>query len=339
MSNDAFLDDITHRTTIKIDNEEIEVSPENLERVRILGNGQNGAVLLMRHTPSNKLMAVKRITFNNDNTEQHGRELKLSLNTQNCFYLIRSYGALYHEFVAWILMEVMQADLQVIYEKAKKMNIRLSESFLRRIAFIVLKTLNYLDQVWGTLHRDIKPSNILVNQDGTVKLCDFGICGRLGQRSNAHTFIGHSRYMAPERIIMKEKQHSYNIRSEVWSLGLTLYELATRQLPYCKARGDFGLATAIVDGPPPSLEEDEETLNYYSDDFNKFIKKCLVKDEEDRDKPETLLLKDEWIKGEYEIYLKSVNLTVETENPLDCHPYECSVQSDRDMLKRIIDST
>lgn len=73
---------------------------------------------------------------------------------------------------------------------------------------------------------DVKPSNILMRRNGEIKLCDFGASGKLID-SVAHSFVGSRSYMAPERI----SGQSYNTSSDVWSLGLTLIELATGHYP------------------------------------------------------------------------------------------------------------
>ena len=95
-----------------------------------------------------------------------------------------------------------------------------------------------------TMHQDIKPSNILCNSRGSIKLCDFGVSGEL-INSIANTFVGTSVYMSvclspvfftrdiltamqPERIQGAE----YSVKSDVWSLGITLIELAYGRLPF-----------------------------------------------------------------------------------------------------------
>ena len=91
------------------------------------------------------------------------------------------------------------------------------EPVLGRTAYSVVSALHYLHQM-RVIHRDIKPSNILINRHGQIKLCDFGISGYLVD-SVAKTFeAGCKAYMAPERLVPNQK--GYDIRSDVWSLGL-----------------------------------------------------------------------------------------------------------------------
>jgi serine/threonine protein kinase len=78
-----------------------------------------------------------------------------------------------------------------------------------------------------TSSADIKPSNILFNSKGQVKICDFGVSGEL-INSIADTFVGTSTYMSPERI----QGAQYTVKSDVWSLGISLIELALGRFPF-----------------------------------------------------------------------------------------------------------
>ncbi|KAI9912985.1 hypothetical protein PsorP6_006628 [Peronosclerospora sorghi] len=101
------------------------------------------------------------------------------------------------------------------------------------------------------VHRDIKPANILMNRQGDFKVEDFGLAGTLAKSTSFFSdFTGTIMYMAPERI----SGAPYTCVSDVWSLGITLFALATGVYPFAVNDGFFGLEAAICHDnlPPPS---------------------------------------------------------------------------------------
>lgn len=107
-----------------------------------------------------------------------------------------------------------------------------------------------------------------------MKLCDFGVSGESGTKGDADTFIGTSYYMAPERITGQ----SYTITSDVWSLGVTLLEVAQHRFPF-PADGTemqpkaniYELLTYIVRQAIPKLKDEPENYIRWSDSFKYFI--------------------------------------------------------------------
>jgi len=105
----------------------------------------------------------------------------------------------------------------------------IDEAFFSSVAYQVLCGLEYLHSQ-RILHRDIKPGNILLNTNGAVKLCDFGIVSLYGEddQSLQTTIVGTSRFMSPERLRGK----SYGKASDIWSLGLVVLELWKGEIPF-----------------------------------------------------------------------------------------------------------
>jgi mitogen-activated protein kinase kinase 1 len=153
------------------------------------------------------------------------------------------------------------------------------ESILSKITKQILFGLAYLHKEKHQIHRDIKPANILINADGIVKLTDFGISRTL-EKSQAHTFVGSRIYMSPERITGKK----YSYPSDIWSVGLVIYELATGTQPYGGGNDFLSQITKIVEDPEPKLDE-----NIFSKELCDFIEKTIKKEEEKRANIDELL--------------------------------------------------
>lgn len=161
---------------------------------------------------------------------------------------------------------------------------------LGKIAEAILAGLTYLYRVHKIMHRDIKPSNVLVNSRGEIKLCDFGVSGEL-VNSVADTFVGTGTYMAPERI----QGSPYTVKSDVWSVGLTLMELAIGKFPFAPdydadgeeingPTGILDLLQQIVMEDPPRLPKSDA----FPQILENMIASCLMKAPEQRPTPQQL---------------------------------------------------
>ncbi|KAI5816741.1 kinase-like domain-containing protein [Pyronema omphalodes] len=277
-----------------------------------LGEGAGGAVTRCMLKGGTTVFALKVITT--DPTPEVRKQIFRELNfNRECSspYICKYYGA-FQDIKSGTISIAMEfcegGSLDSIYREVKKLGGRTGEKVLGKCAEGVLEGLTYLS-ARKIIHRDIKPSNILLTRSGQVKLCDFGVSGELiGSKGNADTFIGTSYYMAPERI----QGLSYTITSDVWSLGVTLLEVAQHRFPFGQTEDGGGharaglidLLTYIVRQPIPELKDEPELGIKWSDNFKYFIACCLEKDTARRASP-WRMLEHPWI---MEMKNKKVNM-------------------------------
>lgn len=266
------------------------ISLEELEFLEELGHGNYGVVLKVLHKPTGVLMAMKEVRLELDETKftQILMELEI-LHKCDSPYIVDFYGAFFVEGAVYMCMEYMDGgSLDKIYGKDDGVN---DEACLAYITECVIRGLKELKDEHNIIHRDVKPTNILVNSLGKVKLCDFGVSGNL-VASLAKTNIGCQSYMAPERIkSLSPTDNTYSVQSDIWSLGLSILEIAAGHYPYpAETYGNiFSQLSAIVDGDPPRLDPKS-----FSKDAQLFIKSCLNKNPDLRPSYATLL-KHPWL--------------------------------------------
>ncbi|XP_064619901.1 dual specificity mitogen-activated protein kinase kinase 5-like [Lineus longissimus] len=246
-------------------------SANDLLLLEVLGTGNGGTVYRALHRPTGKLMAVKVIALDVsvEVQQQIISELDI-LHKCNSPQIIGFHHAFFIESRILMCTEYMDGGSLDKYGQ-------IPEHILGRIAVAVVKGLQYL---WGKkiMHRDVKPSNILVNTSGEVKLCDFGVSVQL-EHSIAKSYVGTNSYMAPERL----KGEDYSVHSEVWSLGVSLFEMATGRFPY-EYRKPMELLNKVVTESPPKLP-----TGIFTDAFVHFTAQCMQKSPFSRPAPETLM--------------------------------------------------
>ncbi|KAK2156987.1 hypothetical protein LSH36_201g04015 [Paralvinella palmiformis] len=286
---------------------EFDFTADDLQDQGEIGRGNYGTVNKMYHEKSNTIMAVKRIRSTVEEKEQKQllMDLDVVMRSNDCPFIVRFYGALFKEGDCWICMELMSISLDKFYKFVHgTLHSRIPESIIGKVAVATVNALNYLKEELKIIHRDVKPSNILLDKSGNIKLCDFGISGQLVDSIAKTRDAGCRPYMAPERIDPHKSSKGYDIRSDVWSLGITLVEVATGKFPYPKWNTVFEQLTQVVQGDPPRLHDDDER---FSSEFKNFInmwtqaggkqkwkikfkfKKSLIKSRQQRPKYDQLL--------------------------------------------------
>uniref|UniRef100_A0A1A8DZ10 mitogen-activated protein kinase kinase n=2 Tax=Nothobranchius TaxID=28779 RepID=A0A1A8DZ10_NOTKA len=284
---DQKLQEIMKQTGyLKIDGQRYPAEVTDLISEGEIGSGTCGQVFKVRFKKTDHVIAVKQMrrTGNKDENKRILMDLDVVLKSHDCPYIIQCYGAIVTNTDVFIAMELMGTCAEKL---KKRIQGPIPERILGKMTVAIVKALLYLKEKHGVIHRDVKPSNILIDAKGQIKLCDFGISGQLVDSIAKTRDAGCRPYMAPERIDPSASRQGYDVRSDVWSLGITLYELATGRFPYPKWNSVFDQLTQVVKGEPPHLSNSEE--RQFSPKFINFVNLCLTKDESKRPKYRELL--------------------------------------------------
>jgi serine/threonine protein kinase len=239
-----------------------------------LGKGAMGTVYRATDTQAGREVALKVISselaIHPEMMERFKREGE-ALSKLKHPNIVEFLGAFEHEEHYVVVMEYIPGgNLHELINKGA-----LSIDDANRIALELCDALirsHYLNIV----HRDLKPENVLIAEDGTPKLADFGVA-RLNEGTRltrSGTQIGTPYYMAPEAWEGK----SLDAQADIWSLGVVLFEMLTGQVPF---GGDTGAAVMnkVLTTPPPDLKKMRAEV---SPALSKIVRRMLTRDKKRR---------------------------------------------------------
>lgn len=229
---------------------EIGTTLGDYQIISVIGRGGMGKVFKVRNILSDRTEAMKvllpDIDARPDLVERFLREIKV-------------VAALEHPGIA-CLRTALRVNDQILmimeYVEGSSLHWHMQQGKIdmpRAVRFTqqVLEALAYAHR-HGVVHRDIKPSNVLVGQSDRVKLTDFGIASRSGdpRLTSEGMALGSLFYMSPEQM----KAESVDARSDLYSVGVTLYEMLTEQPPV-QGTSFYSILKAHMEGRPRAVTE------------------------------------------------------------------------------------
>ncbi|CAG8438106.1 2020_t:CDS:2 [Funneliformis mosseae] len=234
----------------------VEINPEHFIELVRLGEGAGGTVTKVKHIGDGRIMAKKKINVDPEPNihRQILRELQF-LRTCHSPNIVAYFGASLEDSNSSIAIYMEYCEggsLDAIYKNVSKREGRIGEVILGKIGESVKVATNEISSFSGKL-----------------------------VASMAETFLGTSYYMAPERI----RGLPYKVSADVWSLGLTIMEVAENKFPFPSVLSPIELITHIANMPAPTLSAECE----WSEELQDFLKICLEKNGELRPTPKQML--------------------------------------------------
>ena len=228
----------------------------NYKIVELIGKGGMAVVYRGQHlTLSRRIVAIKMLSTELERdpsfSERFFREAEVMdrLKHPN---IVTLYDFIEQDNHHFIVMEYVSGI--TLNQIIKETNGPLPLSQIRDIFKQVLDAIGYAHRL-GIVHRDLKPSNIMINKEGQVKITDFGIARLLAENFEATLTttgmgIGSPYYMSPEQVLAS-KEHPITGASDIYSLGITLYQMVTGHVPFSKKDSLFTILQAHISATPP----------------------------------------------------------------------------------------
>uniref|UniRef100_A0A8D2D0U8 non-specific serine/threonine protein kinase n=1 Tax=Sciurus vulgaris TaxID=55149 RepID=A0A8D2D0U8_SCIVU len=253
------------------------------EIVGELGDGAFGKVYKAKNKETGALAAAKVIeTKSEEELEDYIVEIEI-LATCDHPYIVKLLGAYYYDGKLWIMIEFCPGGaVDAIMLELER---GLTEPQIQVVCRQMLEALSFLHSK-RIIHRDLKAGNVLVTLEGDIRLADFGVSAKnLKTLQKRDSFIGTPYWMAPEVVLCETmKDTPYDYKADIWSLGITLIEMAQIEPPHHELN-PMRVLLKIAKSDPPTLL----TPSKWSVEFRDFLKTALDKNPETRPSAAQLL--------------------------------------------------
>ena len=213
----------------------IKLSYSDFDKLKVLGKGSFGEVLLVRLKANNKFYAMKILTKKQvklRHQESHTKAERDLMVRINCPFIVNIKFAFQDNIKLYIITEFMQGGEMFFHLHKEK---RFSNEKTRFYIIEIILAIEFLHKN-KMLYRDLKPENIMVDSNGHIKLTDFGLSKMVKkQKDKAFTICGTPQYLAPEIL----SDDGYDNSVDWWSLGCVMYEMLVGKAPFRIPKGSY----------------------------------------------------------------------------------------------------
>ncbi|ETB62025.1 AGC protein kinase [Plasmodium yoelii 17X] len=204
------------------------VKPDNFNFLKVIGKGSYGKVLLVKHTQSNKLYAMKILRKDNIVSQNQFEHTKVEKNILKCVshpFIVKMYYSFQTSKKLYFILEYCPGG-ELFFHLSKLT--KFTENIARFYISEIIMALQYLHKL-NIIYRDLKPENVLLDKYGHIRLTDFGLSKEcISDNNSAKSLCGTPEYLSPEII----HQTGHGKSADWWSLGIMLYEMVTGHLPF-----------------------------------------------------------------------------------------------------------
>ncbi|MBQ7145407.1 MAG: Stk1 family PASTA domain-containing Ser/Thr kinase [Lachnospiraceae bacterium] len=241
---------------------------ERYEILSTVGTGGMADVYRARDTVLKRLVAIKVLKeeYSSDaNFVAKFRREAQAVSALNHPNIVGVFDVGEQNGMYYIVMELVEGiNLKKYIEKIGAMD----EREAVEVAMQVAKGLEAAHDK-GVIHRDIKPQNIIISREGKIKVADFGIARMVATETSTTSTMGSVHYISPEQA----RGDACDARSDIYSLGITLYEMVTGRVPF---DGDSSVSVALKHVQDP-VKPPRELVPTITQNLEKIILKCTQK--------------------------------------------------------------